>query len=146
MASVRKTVASCSTWFGAGLILALAVSCASPSHNQEQTSDINEAETMWADAWTNGDKDTYRALLADEFTWTYVTGQAIDKEQAIEALNPFTIPEQSKTINVYGNTAVVYGTATLNFRGRPITERFVRIWVRKEAGWQVVLFQATEIL
>ena len=76
-----------------------------------------------------------------------MTGQVIDKARAVEALRAFTLSENSKTINVYGNAAVVYGTASLNFRGRPITERFVRIWIKNEAGeWQLVLFQATEIL
>lgn len=147
MSSLRKTLMSCPKGFGAALLLAMAVSLSTISQAQELASDINEAEKMWATAWTNGDKETYRALLADEFTWTYVTGRVIDKEQAVEALNAFTILETSKIINVYGNAAVVYGTASLNFRGRPITERFVRVWVKNETGqWQVVLFQATEIL
>jgi len=113
---------------------------------QQLTDDINAAEQLWAETWTKGDKETYRKLLTGDFTWTYVTGEVIDKSQAVERLNPFTIPENSKTINEYGDTAVVYGTASLRFRDRPITERFVRIWIKNSDGlWQVVLFQATEI-
>ena len=122
------------------------IAAASPVQAQELTGDIESAERRWGETWTKGDKDTYRRLLAEDFTWTYVTGEVIDKDQAIAALNPFTIPENSKTINEYDRTAVVYGTASLNFRGRPITERFVRVWIKNEDGqWQVALFQATEI-
>ena len=120
----------------------LLLSAAQASTEEE----IAAAEEKWAAAWTNGDKTAYSELLADEFTWTYVTGRVIDKSQAVDALSPFTIPETSKTIHVYDNSAVVYGTASLVFQGRPIVERFVRIWVKNEAGsWQAVLFQATEI-
>ena len=147
MPLLHKILVNRTRWFGAALLLASGVSIPSIAQSQELASDIDEAEELWATVWTNGDKETYRAMLAEEFTWTFVTGQVNGKEQAVEALNAFTIPENSKTVNVYGNTAVVYGTASLNFRGRPITERFVRIWVKNAAGrWQVVLFQATEIL
>ena len=113
---------------------------------QQLDAEVNLAEKSWSSAWSNGDKSAYRELLADEFTWTYITGLVIDKEEAINQLNPFTITENSKTIQIYGNTAVVYGTVSLMFQDRPINERFVRIWVKNESGrWQAVLFQATEI-
>jgi len=128
-----------------GFSIAFAIA-ASPVQAQELTGNIESAERLWGETWTKGDKEAYRRLLAEDFTWTYVTGEVIDKDEAIARLNPFTIPENSKTINEYDGTAVVYGTASLNFRGRPITERFVRVWIRNEDGrWQVVLFQATEI-
>ena len=134
------------SWFIAAVFSCLAVSYPNRVEAQELLSEVNLAEQSWGLAWTNGDKLAYGDLLADEFTWTYVTGLVIDKEEAISRLNPFTIPENSKTIQVYGNTAVVYGTASLMFQGRPITERFVRIWNKNESGkWQAVLFQATEI-
>jgi ketosteroid isomerase-like protein len=128
------------------MLIACLVLGASLAQAQELIGDIESAERLWGETWTKGDKDTYRRLLSDDFTWTYVDGEVIDKEEAIARLNPFTIPENSKTINEYDGAAVVYGTASLNFRGRPITERFVRVWTKNEDGeWQVVLFQATEI-
>ncbi len=147
MPILHKLLLNRARWFGAVCLLASAVSVPAIAQSLELPSDIHAAEELWATVWTNGDKATYRSMLAEEFTWTFVTGQVNGKEQAVEALNAFTIPENSKTVKVYGNTAVVYGTARLNFRGRPITERFVRIWVKNADGqWQVVLFQATEIL
>jgi ketosteroid isomerase-like protein len=128
------------------VLIALSTMIASLGQAQGLNSDIQEAERSWGDAWTRGDREAYRELLHDDFTWTYVTGEVVDKDESVARLIPFTIPEDSKTIREYGGTAVVYGTASLNFRGRPITERFVRIWVRDEQGlWRVVLFQATEI-
>ena len=59
---------------------------------------------------------------------------------------PYGLHRLGVTMHVYADSAVVYGTASLDFQGRPIDERFVRVWVKNEAGrWQVVLFQATEI-
>lgn len=113
---------------------------------QELLAEVELAEQSWASTWINGDKSAYRELLADEFTWTYITGIVIDKEEAINRLNPFDVTENSKKIQIYGNTAVVYGTASLMFQGRSIIERFVRFWIKNENGkWKAVLFQATEI-
>ncbi len=127
-------------------LIVFSITAVCPLKAQELTGDIECAERLWAETWKKGDKETYRKLLADDFTWTYETGEVIDKDEAVSRHNPFTIPENSKTINEYGGTAVVYGTASLDFQGRPITERFVRVWIRNQDGWwQVVLFQATEI-
>jgi len=142
MTHVRRRAPSVAAW-----TLPFALLLGGPAGAQEQAerADVEAAERLWSDAWTNGDKDTYRHLLAEEFTWTYITGRVIGKDEAIEALDPFVVTESSKTIHLYGDTAVVYGIARLTFRGRPITERFVRVWVKSEGRLRAVLFQATEI-
>jgi len=113
---------------------------------QALTGDIEDAERRWDDVTARGDKDRYRQLLAEEFRWTYVTGEVIDKEEAITRLNPYTLEQVSKQFLKYRDSAVVYGTARLNFQGRPLNERWVRFWARNREGqWQAVYFQATEI-
>ena len=97
MSLLRKILVTCTRWFGAALLLASVVSIPSMSQTQELASDINEAEELWATVWTNGDKETYRAMLAEEFTWTFVTGQVNDKEQAVEALTRISHRKVART-------------------------------------------------
>jgi ketosteroid isomerase-like protein len=107
---------------------------------------IEDVEQRWNSAIAGGDQSTYNQLLADDFTWTFVSGSVINRQQTIESIGPVEIDEQEKTIREYENTAVVTGIASLIARGRPLTERFVRVWVKSEDGaWQLAYFQATEI-
>ena len=113
---------------------------------QEIPPEIHTAEKNWEAIISSGNKSAYQALLADEFTWTYINGSTINKQEAINRLQPWVVTESSKAIHLYGSTAIVNGIATLTIQGRPLKERFVRIWVRNNEGkWKVALFQATEI-
>jgi len=123
--------------FLAGIALTLAA--------QALIDDVTRAEEAWIAARMAGDKTAYAALLSEEFTWTFVTGRVTDKQQTVDNLRAAPSPETSKAIRVYRDAAVVVGTARLMFEGRPITERFVRVWAKSGDGWRAVLFQATEI-
>ena len=114
---------------------------------QTTRDEVMRAEESLRQASMKGDKTAYASLLADEFTWTFIDGRVIDKKQRIDSLPARGIDVTSKEVRVqqYENTAVVVGRAELIMGGRPITERFVRIWVKRDGRWQLVLFQATQI-
>lgn len=117
-----------------------------PSRAQDAKTDIETLERAWMSAIATGDKGAYDRLLAEDFTWTYVSGRAIGRSQMIETMGPVTVKERDKAIRVYNGSAVVTGIASLDVGGRPLTERFVRVWVRISGGkWQLAHFQATEI-
>jgi hypothetical protein len=108
--------------------------------------DVEKVERMWMSAITKGDRAIYDKLLTEDFTWTFVSGRVIGREETIEAIGPVEITETDKSIRVYQGSAVVIGTASLEVQGRPLTERFVRVWVVGQDGqWRLVFFQATEI-
>ena len=105
-----------------------------------------DVERKWASAIARGDQSTYDQLLASDFSWTFVSGRVINRQQMIESIGPVEIEVRDKTIREYENSAVVTGIASLIARGRPLTERFVRVWVKgKDGAWQLAYFQATEI-
>ena len=119
---------------------------ASMASAQGTESDIGAVERKWNSAIASGDQSTYDELLADDFSWTFVSGRMINRQQMIETIGPVEIKERDKIILEYENTAVVTGIASLVARGRPLTERFVRVWVKsKDAAWQLAYFQATEL-
>jgi ketosteroid isomerase-like protein len=126
-------------------ILAFAI-LSQACNSQEFVVDVEEVERMWMSAIANGDRAVYDRLLTEDFTWTFVSGRVIGREQMMEAIGPVEITETDKSIRVYEDSAVVVGTASLEVQGRPLTERFVRVWVMGQDGqWRLALFQATEI-
>lgn len=129
-------------WF-TGTALAFFAGIALTLGAQTVIDEVTRAEEAWTTARTSGDKAAYTALLCDGFTWTFVTGRVTDKQQTVDSLR--AAAETSKRIRVYQEAAVVVGTASLTFEGRPITERFVRVWAKSGGVWRTVLFQATEI-
>ncbi len=127
------------------LVWAVAV-YAQTSCAQNAVHNIEDVEREWNTAIARGDQTTYDELLTDDFSWIFVSGRVINRQQMIEAIGPVEIKERDKTIRVYENTAVVTGIASLIAGGRPLTERFVRVWVKGINGaWQLAYFQATEI-
>ena len=50
-------------------------------------------------------------------------------------------------VRVYGNTAVVTGTATLSLRGQaaPFTLRYTLAYVMREGQWRMVAWQSTRL-
>ena len=127
------------------LVWAFAV-YAQTSSAQDAVHDIEDVERKWNSAIASGDQSTYDKLLTDDFSWTFVSGRVINRQQMIETIGQVEIKERDKTIRVYENTAVVTGIASLTAGGRPLTERFVRVWVKGTDGaWKLAYFQATEI-
>jgi ketosteroid isomerase-like protein len=127
------------------LVWAFAV-YAQASCAQDAVHDIEDVERRWNSAIASGDQSMYDELLTDDFSWTFVSGRVINRQQMIETIGPVEIKERDKTIREYENTAVVTGIASLTVGGRPLTERFIRVWIKGTDGsWQLTYFQATEI-
>jgi len=117
------------------------------SNAQDLMLEVEKMERMWLSAIAEGDRTSYDNLLAEDFIWTFVSGRVIDREQTIEAIGPVAITESDKLIRVHQDSAVVTGIASLEVQGRPLTERFVRVWTRgPNDQWQLTYFQATEII
>ena len=117
------------------------------SNAQDLMLEVENVERMWLSAIAEGDRTSYDNLLTEDFTWTFVSGRVIDREQTIKAIGPVAITESDKLIRVHQDSAVVIGIASLEVQGRPLTERFVRVWIRDPNGqWKLANFQATEII
>ena len=106
---------------------------------------VTQAEEAWTRARVAGDKAGYASVLADDFTWTFITGRVANKQQTVDRLQAAPNPETDRGIRMYRDAAIVVGTAKLTFEDRPITERFVRVWTKSDGVWRAVLFQATEV-
>jgi ketosteroid isomerase-like protein len=112
---------------------------------QNVMDEIRSAEAGWMSARLAGNREAYAELLADDFTWTFTTGRVLSRQQSIDALQPRPAPKLTSTVQAYDRCAVVAGNATLLRDGKPVQERFVRVWSKANDRWRAVHFQATEI-
>jgi hypothetical protein len=145
---------------------AIALAAATTDERQEPRAEreIRELEAQLSRAVVSGDREFYERVFAEDFTHTSHSGKFKSRAEWM-AENKFdhgqAKPKAGKTVyeafevddlavRIYGDTAVVTGRSTpkgRNAKGEPIRGhyRFLRVWVRRAASWQVVAFQGTRI-
>lgn len=130
------------------LFLALVVGLVvAPSLLAQATRDeVMKVDDAFMQARLSGDSAAYANLLADEFTWTTRGGNTTNKTQHVESLQASGMnPEIGKEVRVYGDAAVITGSARLTADGMPVSVRFVRVWAKRDGRWQAVLHQGTTV-
>ena len=143
-------------------IVALLVMCLSSplvgQANSAKTSKGNAEETIKTlseqlnDAAKKGDTAVYEKLVSDDYVSIGVTGIVSTKADLIanykSGKTKFdSIDQKDMKIRVYGNTAIVIGTADVkghtgdtDISGQ---YRSTRVWLKRNGKWQSVSFQAT---
>jgi hypothetical protein len=108
---------------------------------------VLKADQTLQSAVKKGNERAVGALLDEHFTWTNEAGQTRARAQF---LRDSTRPAQNSDIEYtdmeardYGQLAIVRGLAT--HRGRADIF-FVRIWVKRPAGWRLFAHQSTGVL
>jgi ketosteroid isomerase-like protein len=92
-------------------------------------------------AVTKHDKDVTRSFLDESLIWTNRSGETWNKNAVIDKVSSITIGEAAKS-HAYGD--VVYLTGTSQDGSDKI--RFVRVWVKRDSGWKVLLQQDTVVV
>ncbi|MBZ5700471.1 MAG: nuclear transport factor 2 family protein [Acidobacteriia bacterium] len=111
------------------------------------TADTAETAVMQADlalvqALEKGDRPALAGLLDEEFTWTDLEGQILAKAQVLQELPQLIASKTNQQLRNYGT--VIFFTGTGQLAEENI--RFVRVWVKRPAGWRALLQQDTVIV
>lgn len=115
---------------------------------------IKKMENDRIQAGVHKDIGAIAAVTAEDYINIDFDGRLRNKTATLERIRSNEIQLQSNTLDeievrIYGNIAVVTGRATpkgtLNGKdfGTPI--RYSRVYLKKDRGWQVVLFQQTRV-
>jgi len=115
---------------------------------------IKKMENDRIQAGVHKDVESIAAVTAEEYVNIDFNGKLRNKAETLERIRSSEIQLKANTLDeievrIYGNTAIVTGLATPNGTldgkdfGTPI--RYSRVYVRKDTGWQVVLFQQTRV-
>jgi hypothetical protein len=111
-----------------------------PAADGEGEQAVMQADHALADAIGKADKSAAGKLLDSDFAWTDGDGQTLDKAKTLENLSALATDSQGetdiKTIH-YSQLEIVAGTRH--------NDRFVRIWVKRPAGWRAFVDMDTPI-
>lgn len=131
------------------------IASADQTTTNEDEQAIRQLEARLNAAVAEADAELFDHLFADEFTHTSHSGRFRNKAQWMADLRRggtkySSFKTDDLAVRIYGDTAVVTGRslpAGTNSRGDPIQGqyRYLRVWHRRDKGWQVVAFQGTRI-
>ena len=97
---------------------------------------VLQADHSLVQAVTNGDKKAVDGLLDADFTWIDLDGISSTKEQVLQDLNAFARgSEGNADLKAFrhGQVEAVFGAQH--------DGRFERVWVKRPAGWRVLVYQ-----
>ena len=113
---------------------------------------VRQAEDRRIKAMIDDDFVTLDAVLADDLTYGHSNGVVDTKAAYMETLRSGktkyqTIERLPSVVRVYGETAIVTGTATLGLRGQaaPFTLRYTLVYVMRDGQWRMVAWQSTRL-
>lgn len=105
-------------------------------------------------ATVTGDADVVGSLMTDDLTFTHANAVVETKAEFVDALKSGrlrykSITDENQQVRVHGDTGIVSGTCRIvvNASGTEIDirVRFTELWVKKEGGWCMTLWHATEV-
>jgi ketosteroid isomerase-like protein len=111
-------------------------------------------ETAWNQAEQQKDTKVLNELLANTLVYVDYDGSFMNKSEflasfAAPGLKPELITNESATVHLYGNSAVVTGVyrekGTNNGKSYQRRGRFTDTWVSQNGVWQCVASQSTLI-
>ena len=136
-----------------GLAVASLAAASTPAAGPDEAA-VLAAQKDRLQAMVRGDLDALGRLLPDDLTYTHASGVADTKASLLESIKAGKLkykafdPGQPR-VRIYGNTAVLTGTATVQVESTmagpaPFQIHFTDVYVKKGAGpWQAVAWQST---
>jgi len=109
---------------------------------------LMKMERDWCSASVKGDTATIGAILADDFTDVWLTGEVVNKVQVLADVKTekgAVCNIDLMQIRVYGDAAVVVGRTTWMSGAGSGQYRYTDIYVRRGGRWACVASQATNI-
>lgn len=117
------------------------------AQKSDTASKILALEEKWNDAYKRGDIQTMNALLASDLIITVEDGAIYGKTGYIAHISgtsehPSLAEMSDVKVRMHGNVAVVAGAyhETGTSEGKPYEyrDRFTDVWLKGEAGWQLI--------
>jgi hypothetical protein len=114
--------------------------------------ELTRLETVWNNAYVQGDAAALEALCADDLVATMTNMQVLNKAQSLGILKSGRVKFQryetsELRIRVYDNAAVVTGrlqrTRLTDAGEANDSWRFTKVYVRHDNKWQVVAWHAS---
>lgn len=122
--------------------------------NSEDAGRVLALENVWNRALQEKDTKALDMLLAKTMVSVDIDGSVQSKSEFLASIkapdyHPAQVTSEHRSIEVYGNTAVVVGIFRVKGtdKGKPFAhrERFVDTWIKNSGGWHCVATTSTLI-
>ncbi|MNP02938.1 hypothetical protein D3C76_948050 [compost metagenome] len=116
---------------------------------------IAELETLRHRAMCEADSVALEKLLASDLLYVHSDGTCDGKHAYIQGLRSQkwryqTIECHEQDIRIEGSCGVITGLMHMNVEiaghARPITSRYIGVWIKRMEGWQLAAWQATRLI
>ncbi|HEX8140423.1 MAG TPA: nuclear transport factor 2 family protein [Pyrinomonadaceae bacterium] len=113
---------------------------------------LRQLDREWSEAYPRCDTATLDRIIADDWLCIDGAGLIITKQQLLERVakgpSPFdTYRFDEQRVRLFGDAAVVTGRLSASGAGEDgpfrLQQRFTRVYVRREQGWQAIATQVT---
>jgi uncharacterized protein (TIGR02246 family) len=111
---------------------------------------VRAVEDRRIKALVEDDFATLDAIFADDLHYTHSSTVVDDKASYMAALRTGktkyeSIDREPARVRIYGDTALMTGTAVVGLRGRPekLPLRYTLVYVRQGGQWRMVAWQST---
>jgi len=110
--------------------------------------EIMKLEDQWVQSRAVKDPTVSKELLADDYLGAILTGQAVNKQQFIDAVTAGALfagkaEMMDRKVRIYGDTAVSTGIHTGAIGADKV--RYIRVFVKRNNKWRLVAGQGTRI-
>jgi ketosteroid isomerase-like protein len=118
----------------------------------EEEERLRRLDREWSEAYPRCDTAALERIIADDWLCIDGAGLLINKRQLLErvAKGPFpfdTYRFDEQHVRLFGDAAVVRGRLSGSGAGEDgpfrLEQRFTRVYVRREQGWQAIATQVT---
>src|SRR5262245_30412076 len=121
---------------------------ANKKYGSKAEEEIMKLEDQWVQSRATKDPTMTGDLLSDDYLGASVTGQAMNKQQHIDAVTAGTLfagkaEQTDRKVRIYGDTAVSTGVVTGVVGGNKV--RYIRVFVKRNNKWRLVAAQGTRI-
>ena len=145
--SVRMGLATVVVCAGMSTALKTEPFLAGAQKEHELQADATLADAIGADyafvkAIGGGDAETARKLLDEEFSWTDRTGKTRTKAEILSVLASLSADGDTDVkVGNFGQVVLIRGSHRIPSQN--VSVRFARVWVKRAAGWRVLIHQET---
>jgi ketosteroid isomerase-like protein len=109
--------------------------------------EVLKLDEAWNEAYRQHDRSPLAMILADDFNGATALGEPITK--AALMVNPpgraLSVIFSDREVRVFGNAAITRGRLRLELQGRSVDQRFLRVFAKRDGGWQAVSVAVTPV-
>ncbi len=122
--------------------------------NTEAEAMVHQLENRRIQAMTKLDVAALDSIFADDLTYTHTNGRVDSKQQLLATLQSGELKYEAidfleTKLRVYGETAIVTGSASMKVKAKSQTLsfnlRFTNVYVKQAGFWKMVAWQSTRL-